>query len=340
MMKLSLMKQFFDSVDKDWQSPIADEIASKWFSEAPRVRCIRASANFAFHVLAGEREYLLRFNHASERQPEFIAGELAYIEHLAGRGVHVARPQPSLAGSLIESVTIPMGTFHGVLFEFLSGKHLNAEEMDAGAIERWGRALGEMHRASEGLKIPGRPDWSGQIEMVRQIVPRIETAVWKELDATEEMLHALPLTDANFGLIHYDFEPDNLVWADDEIGIFDLDDCAYEWLAMDISNALMSEFFDDRVERVDLADPRVQLFLKGYRSVRQMDEMEVRWMPLFLRLDNLVAFARVHRSISDGPMRDEPEWTTNLRQKLSRELDKYRESFQKHPIGKFSKGAL
>ena len=55
-------------------------------------------------------------------------------------------------------------------------------------------------------------------------------------------------------------------------------------------------------------------------------------MPLFLRLDNLVSFARVYRSIAEDPVENEPQWTTNLRRKLSRELDKCREGFENYPI--------
>jgi Ser/Thr protein kinase RdoA (MazF antagonist) len=339
MMKLGLMKQFFDSVDGEWRSPLADAIARQWFSGDFGAYCLRASANFAFIVKAEGRNYLLRFNHESERQAAFIAAELAFIAHLAARGVRVARPLPSLAGRLMESVPTPFGLCHGALFEFLPGEQLELEALDPEKIRRWGRALGEMHRAGEGLKIGGRPDWSAQLDWLRQVVPRRETLVWREADAVAERLQALPRSDANFGLIHYDFEPDNLVWSGAEIGIFDLDDCAYSWFAMDIVNALGSELFDDCIGRFDFTNPRLQGFLEGYRSARPIDDAELQWAPLFLRLDNLIAFARVYRSIAAGPVADEPQWTTDLRQKLQRMLDKYREAFQNYPIATQAPGA-
>jgi Ser/Thr protein kinase RdoA (MazF antagonist) len=340
MMKLNLMKQFFDSVDKDWRSPIADEIAARWFGAGFHAYCLRASANFAFKIRADGQDYLLRFNHASERQIEHIAAELAYIEHLAGNGIRVARPLPSLAGRLIESVSTPMGLFHGVLFEFLSGRRLDLADLDAKAIRHWGRALGQMHGASEGLKIEGRPGWQAQIAMIRALVPTSEILVWQETGAVEENLRKLPIHATNYGLIHFDFEPDNIVWVGEEIGIYDLDDCVYGWFVMDASNALSSELYDDRLESFDFTEPRLVWFLEGYRSVRSLSEQEVKWMPLLLRLDNLVAFARVYRSISDDPVGNEPEWTVNLRQKLSRELDKLRDSFRHYPIRDFVPGVV
>jgi Ser/Thr protein kinase RdoA (MazF antagonist) len=232
-----------------------------------------------------------------------------------------------------------MGIFHGVLFEFMPGKRLEFNELDAIAIERWGRALAQIHQASQGYKISGRMDPSSQIDMIRQIMPKSETTVWKEVDAAEELLRGLPASDENYGLIHFDFELDNLAWKDDEIGCFDLDDCAYEWFVMDISNAIMRELFDNQIERFDLTEKKLQLFLKGYRSVRRLDDEELKWLPLFLRFDNLITFARVYRSIAEGPEGQEPEWTVELRRKLSRELDKLRRGFQFTPIQEGYHGA-
>jgi Ser/Thr protein kinase RdoA (MazF antagonist) len=289
-------------------------------------------------VTAGEQDYLLRFNHASERTVETIVAELAFIEHLSACGVRVARPLPSLAGNLVESVMTDLGLFHSVLFEFLPGQTRELDELDMQSIEAWGQALGQVHQASQGLKIEGRLDWSGQINLLRQIVPPSETVVWREAAIIEALLVNLPRSSASYGLIHYDFEPDNQVWSEEGIGIFDLDDCAYEWYAMDLSNALCSELFDDRIERFDFSDIRLQGFIKGYRSVRNIDEQEVRWMPLFLRLDNLVAFARIYRSITDDPLEHEPQWTVDLRLKLGKELDKLRAGFQDYPVRDFLPG--
>jgi Ser/Thr protein kinase RdoA (MazF antagonist) len=334
MMKLSLMKAFFDTVDADWRSPIADQIAAHWLEAADQVQCIRASANFAFFARSGERKYVLRFNHASERQPETILAELTFIEHLAGRGVRVSRPQPSLAGNLLESVPTGMGMFHAALFEFLPGEHLELSAMDATHFERWGQALGEFHRASQGFQVDGRPDWRTQLDLARRCVPERRTAFHREAQAVERKLSTLPVTQANSGLVHYDFELDNLAWSAGEVGIYDLDDCMVAWYALDISNALASELFEDRVERVNLADERVQWFLRGYRSRRDIPDEELGWMPLLLRLDNLIGYARVHRSISEGshrnrtPVDPEPDWTTKLRRKLNRELNRLDKGFR------------
>lgn len=331
MMKLELMKRFFDTVDGDWRSPIADELASRWLLGAPSVRCIRASANFVFRVHAAGHKYVLRFNHDSERQPELIASELEYVQHLARRGIHVARPIPSLAGRTVESVATALGAFHGALFEALCGEEMELDNLGVEGLQRWGRALGDIHNASAGVAIAGRPTWADHLAMARQIIPRSEAAARTELDALEALLRELPVTAANFGLIHYDFELDNILWRDGQAGVYDCDDCAWYWFAADVVNALR-DLFDDRAERVDAHDERLQCFLRGYRSVRRLEERDLQHAPLLLRANNLVLFARVYRSLEEGPLPGEPPWTAQLRAKLSGVLDRYRQSFRDHPI--------
>jgi len=46
------MKRFFDTVDSEWRSPIAAQIASAWVGPESDVRILRASANFVCVVQA------------------------------------------------------------------------------------------------------------------------------------------------------------------------------------------------------------------------------------------------------------------------------------------------
>ncbi|MBN1148118.1 MAG: phosphotransferase [Anaerolineales bacterium] len=333
MIKLNLMKQFFDTVDQEWRSPIADQIAARWLGGETAVRCIRASANFVFHIKANQADYVLRFNHASERQVEVIAAELQYIQHLARHGVCAARPVPSPNDRYIESVPTSMGVFHAVLFEALPGEHLEFEALSAQDFERWGRALAEVHVASQDLQVD-RPYWRDHIATARRIIPKSERSAWQELAALEERLDELPCSRENFGLVHYDFELDNILWRQGKANIYDFDDCAYYWFVADIPYALR-ELFDDRLERFDFEDGRFQAFLRGYRSLRQMENEELGRIALFLRLHNLVAFARIYRSIVENPASEEPEWTVALRERLGGKLEQYREDFQDYPIGDF-----
>lgn len=331
MMNLGLMKRFFDTVDGEWHSPLLNQIVAPWFEGAVNVQIVRASANFVCFVEAPQGQYFLRFNHATERQPEWIAAELEYIQRVAEGGLRVSRPLPSRAGRLVESVDTELGVFHAVLLELIPGRHLEFDELDLPAFERWGRVVGQVHRAGQGPRIANRPGWTDWLAMARRTLPPSETLAWRELEAVEVALRALPVSDDTFGMIHFDLELDNLLWEDEQPGVIDFDDCSYNWLVADIAFALR-DLFENRPSNVDFADERLQAFLRGYRSVREISPEALRPLPLFLRLSNLILFARVTYSLAEGILPDEPAWLTTLRDHLAHMLAGYRQDFESHPL--------
>ena len=333
MMRLGLMKAFFDTVDTNWRSPLADQIGARWLGPEARIRLWRASANFVCMVDPPAPRYYLRFNHESERGPGEIAAELTFIEHLARQGIRTARPQPSRAGRLVESVVTEQGVFHGVLFEALPGAELAFEKLDLAGFERWGRALGELHRAAQGCPmeiLKDRPGWQERLALARREIPAAESLAWRELDTVERALRRLPQDADTYGMIHYDFEQDNLIWDGSAPGVLDFDDCGPYWYAADVAYALR-DLFADSSARIDLQDARLRAFVSGYRTARPLAEEALGDLPLFLRLHNLAAFARISRSIAGEPLAEEPTWLSGLRGKLAGILEGYREDFAQHP---------
>ena len=330
-MKLTLMKRFYDTVSDERRSPIAEEIAGRWFEDSVKVTVVRASSNFITHVETPEKTYYLRFNHSTERTREFIEAELSFIQHLTRQGVHANKPIPSLSDRIVETVPTEMGDFHGVLFEALQGKQFESDELNLEKFRYWGRALGKYHNISSGLVVSGVPTWKDHVSKIRSIVPKSDVVIWRELDSVEKKLNALPVNDRIFGIIHYDFEMDNLLWNEDSVGIVDFDDCAYYWYASDIAYALR-DLYEDRVVRFNIDDERVQSFLKGYRSLQPITDEDLSYSPFFIRLHNLYTYARLFRTIKDKPTPNEPQWVKNLRDKLRKKNETYREDIEMNPI--------
>ena len=330
MMKLILMKRFFDTVDDDWKSPIVDEISARWFDGGADARVLRASANFVVVVKAEDRRYFLRFNHSSERTTEFIAAELEYIMHLREREVNANAPVKSLNGNYIESVETEMGVFHCVVFEGLPGTQIESEELDLDGFERWGAALGELHEASDGYRDPSIPSWREHAEFIRETVK--EPIILEELETLEKRLESLPVGDS-YGVTHYDFEQDNLFWENGVPWILDFDDLVYFWHTCDIANALQ-DLHHRTSNRYDPEDPRIQAFIRGYRSKRRITDEDLQTIPLMILFDKVYVYARLVRSIEGSETPGEPEWVTNLREKLADSNEKTLKFIKENPLGK------
>ncbi len=292
--------------------------------------------NFVCEVTAAGQRYFLRFNHSSERAWAPIAAEVRYLEHLSRQGLRVARPIQSRFGEYVETVQTEIGTFHAVLFEALHGREMEIDELDERHFELWGQVLGRIHVASEGFTTPDRPSWSDHIALAKRFLPPREHCAREELAFVEEQIKELPVGPDSFGLIHFDFELDNIKWQQDEVAVLDFDDCSFYWFIADIPFALRS-LFHDCVSRVKPADPRFQAFMKGYSALRPMPVNAAGRIRVFLRMHNLITFAKILRSVEETTG-DEPVWTADLRKRLARKLDQYRQEFQSYPLRAFAGG--
>jgi Ser/Thr protein kinase RdoA (MazF antagonist) len=325
-MTLGLMKSVVATLN-EWRSPIADEILSRWEHDEGTAKYFRASANFVFIFKKANRDYILRFNSAGERSLNQIRAESEYLNFLAGEGVRVAVPILSLSGNYVETVQTSYGLFHGAVFEAVSGKQFNIDDLTPELCARWGKALGELHQAAQKYQRKGRPNWSKRLDQLLEYLPKDEKAARESFYQVEKKLSSLPINAQNFGLIHFDFELDNIIWRENRPWIIDFDDCAWYWFAADIAFALR-DLFDDGTS-VDLSSDSFFAFIYGYRSVRSIDQQEIEIIPVFLRMHNLISFARILQSVDRCDAVDEPEWAAELRKKLCGKLEHYRAGFQK-----------
>jgi len=328
MMKLSAMRALVMTLNEHDESPIANVIASRWDPDPGTVRFFRASANFLFLFKHSGQDYVLRFINANERTIDSIRAELTYIDHLASQGIHLAKPVRSLADNFVESIATDQGLFHAVAFERLMGEQYELSDLTSAMLTRWGQALGELHTAAQSYRGTGRVSWKDHLAMVDTRLPKDELAARATLNQVQEQLSRLPIHNDNFGLIHFDFELDNIIWNDRQVGVVDFDDSAYCWFGADIAFALR-DAFDDSAEKVSLENERAHHFINGYRMARSIDGKELACIPLFLKLHNLITFAKLHRSLESDEHQEEPAWSAKLRKKLYAKIMYYRGEFSK-----------
>ena len=326
MMNLSTMQAVVATVDAQWESDLADALLRSWDHDGGRAKFWRASTNFVFFFKKAGQDHVLRFNHASERTADTIQAELDYVNALAASGQRVANPVPSRTGHLVESIETMQGLFHAVVFEALPGKSIDLEEMTPNQLVQWGQALGELHQATTHYTKPGRPSWQDHLTMVAELVPATESSAHQEIERLTGELNQLECNPQNYGLIHYDFEPDNLIWHDGQPGIIDFDDCAWYWYVADIALAL-SDLFGDRPSQVDFTNATFRHFIQGYRTSKSIEQDELAQIPLFLRMQNLVSFARLYRAVTPVNPTGELPWMPGLREKLMAKMQFYRDEF-------------
>ena len=326
MMDLITMAKVVRTVDEKWKSSLAEEILERWGFDRGTVYYYRASSNFLFVFEKEGKRYFLRFSDASEKAYFQIESEIKILEYLRKQPIRVALPVKSKNENLIECVETDIGTYFAVVFEALPGKQLEIEDLEEVDFQTWGSQLGRLHKVFKGMPAEyysGRRSWQEQLHAALEQLPEHETAALKELKIIKDWAGGLACSDENFGLIHYDFELDNLSWSDDGIGMLDFDDCMNNWFAADIAFALR----DILKTSDDMENPLIKAFINGYESITQLDHQLVKDLPMFIRMHNLFTFISLLKIVNVPENIDLPEGLINLKGKLENYIEKYRVSF-------------
>jgi Putative homoserine kinase type II (protein kinase fold) len=247
MMKLSTMLKVDSTVDTQWQSRIAERILEHWEHDQGSAQFFRSSTNFVYVFCKGGERAFLRFADSAERTGAAIEAEMALLCWVASKGMIVTTPIASKNGRCVEKVETDLGTFHAVVFAELQGSQGAIEELSTAQFEVWGATLGKLHAMMhlyQDPRLSARRTRRDHLNMAQIYLPKDEPRVQAEFDHITSWLSALPVTETNYGLIHGDFELDNLFWQDDTIAMLDFDDCSYYWYVADVAICPQGSFCD------------------------------------------------------------------------------------------------
>ncbi|HLV08640.1 MAG TPA: phosphotransferase [Halanaerobiales bacterium] len=326
MMKLSTMKTIVDTVDEEWNSSFGEKIAGLWDYDEGTVKYFRSSANFIFIFRREGEDYYLRFNRSDEREKDSIEEEIRLLNYLNDVTSNIVKPIKSINNKYIESVKTDLGEYYAVVFKGLKGKQYEIEDIDTEQYYIWGKALGNLHKLINTIPKDmtiKRNSWKDHLNFIEDNLSEEEILAKRELEEVKRWVDSLEITDNNYGLIHFDFELDNLRWEDNVISILDFDDCSYYWYVADIAFALRDLFEDS----IDLTNSDFQEFIKGYESEFKIDKELLNDLSWFMRFHNLLSYTKLLRSIDILDYTDIPSWLLGLKKKLRRVVNNYRNSF-------------
>ena len=315
------LKYLFENKD------LAHMLLSNWeydIEDPKFLEYYRISANAVYWCKNQGDTFFLRFVSAEEKSKESILAELGFLRFLRNNGYPAVDTILSKAGNELETVTTPWGTYFAVAFKAASGKQISRIPLTDNIIFGLGKSLGELHKlSSEYNPVTNlRNDWKETMDWMEDVLSNFpdEVATKSELSILKEYFLKLPTTKENFGLIHYDFEPDN-VFYDETLKTYnpiDFDDAVYHWYAMDIEQSLDSIKDDMPEEQVE---PATNQFIKGYRSAYDISDHMLTLLPIFRRYANLYGYVRVLRSINEK-WNNEPKWMVDLRTRLENSLNR------------------
>lgn len=287
------------------------KIATQRYDIAPEnITILDGFESFIYQFQRSNGRFILRIGHSQRRSPDLIHGEVDWINYLAANGASVARAVHSARGELVEALDDGHGEqFLCTAFVEAPGDHIRREQVNGTFIHNYGRLLGRMHALAKAYQ-PANPvwrryDWDAPINNTAETqMPARETIALTKYRQVFEYLRHLPRDLDGFGLIHQDAHPGNFfVDKQNNLTLFDFDDCAYGHFIYDIAMVL----FYTANEEPDPAAHTAQFmpaFLAGYREENRLDPDWLSELPHFMKLREIDLFAAIHFSEEDG---DNPE---------------------------------
>lgn len=278
---------------------------------------ISASAVYPFDD-AGGRLCFLRLIPAEETSAAELQGELDFLGYLQRCGYPAMRPIPSSAGETLLTIGTPDGLWYASAFTGVPGQPLEDLPMTDALAGAYGAALGRLHALSMACtphqkcrSHAGVLAWAEGAFRACGAPPALAEACRD----TAQRLSALPRTAANYGMVHYDFEPDNVFWDGTACHAIDFGDAMLHFYAIDLVQAL------DELDGAYHA-----AFLRGYRAACPGSEADEADFPLMRRFRDLLSCARLHHCLSDVPD-VQPSWMPVLVQRLEQRRDELARRF-------------
>ncbi|SDW18014.1 phosphotransferase enzyme family protein [Paenibacillus sp. CF384] len=284
----------------------------------------RISSNAIYPFLKEGKTQLLRFAPIEEKSRTNIEAELAFIKYLQEHEYGVLVAVKSNAGEELAEIQTPWGGYYASVFERVPGSAMNQTDLTDEIVFSHGQALGELHRLSSEYEPGDQRRWSHR-EVLDWIDDQIkelpnEEAARSEVQLLRDYFAVLPIHSQNYGLIHYDYEYDNVFYDYETKRCYaiDFDDAMYHWYAMDIEQALDS--LQDCISE-ELYDHKKQRFLEGYSTAYALPENMESVLPALRRFANIYGYARLIRCVAET-WDHEPEWMQHLRTRFEHALSR------------------
>lgn len=278
----------------------------------------RISSNAIYPFAKGGAMRMLRLAPMDEKLENNVVGELEFIQYLRSMGYRAMKPVASKSGETVLKLQTQWGAYYASVFERVDGMQIEETDYNDAIMFQYGKSLGKLHQLSSQFQ-PKTRKWN-YLDAICWMIDELsnckntELAIMKINELSEE-LEKLPKTSNNYGLVHYDFELDNVFYSEETntCCVIDFDDGMYHWFALDIDQCLDSlaeELPNDKYEQAKA------MFLQGYETEYAITEETINMLPIMRRFANLFTYTRIQRAVKEK-CKVEPDWMIGLREHLS-----------------------
>ena len=230
-------------------------------------------------VKSAQHSYILRISHHHWRSLPDIDFELELLNFLHQRSLPVAYPIHTAGQTLFVTIPALEGDRYAALFPYAEGD-VPLGDLDCSQAELFGNTLGKLHLNGQDFQYHA-PSKLLTLKCLldnsfKKIAPFLETKpqnldyLQRKISEIKDKLSNLPQEAPYWGVCWGDPHSGNSHFTtDNEITIFDFDQCGYGWRAFDIAKFLQVSLSAGINRKVRDA------FFAGYLKVQAISEIEI-----------------------------------------------------------------
>ncbi|MEM8829867.1 MAG: phosphotransferase [Cyanobacteria bacterium P01_G01_bin.19] len=241
------------------------------------------------------KTYILKVSHHHWRSRSDIKFELEFLDFLHQQDVPVAHPIKTKSGELFVTVRAVEGDRHAALFPFAPGK-VPQGDLNVTQSKIMGQAVGKIHASSlefcndtprQTLDVKYLLDNSFQViapylERQSQDIIYLEQIIIQ----IKHQLSCLEQTSPFWSVCWGDPHSGNVHFTDDnQITLFDFDQCGCGWRAFDISKFLQVSLNAGIKRNVRDA------FISGYQAIQELTDAETSSLQALTQMAHIWAWA-------------------------------------------------
>lgn len=247
-------------------------------------KLFRTGINHTYFISSNETKFVFRVYCYKWRTKIEIEQELELLNLLKKNSLSVSYPIPDINGNFIQEINAPEGIRYAVLFSFAKGEKIRF--MSNETCYSIGNLLAKIHNVTENKKIE-RVNYNTEI-LLNESYNHLNSFFSEELDEMKflkeigkkisKKIDESNLLENKNGIVHLDIWYDNLsVNNENEITIFDFDNCGNGLLILDVGYFCKQLFFieSDKNEY----ELKTKSFLNGYQKIRNLSENEIELIP-------------------------------------------------------------
>lgn len=270
-------------------SDVQQALSAWGLQDCPSV-LIAARENEVFRVDAPHGPLVLRLHRMGYRNQAELVSELNWMAMLTSHGVCVPQPIPTLQGARCIAVNGRLADMLTFLDgqPLMSGGHWAAGFAPEDSASQIGTILAQLHDLSDRWQRPAgfsRPHWNvgGLVGPTplwdrfweNPVLTALQAQLFKAFrDRAGQDLAAL-VDGLDYGLIHADAVPENVMVSHDGVFLIDFDDGGFGFRLFDLATTA------NRLDRHDPTGAAGAQFLAGYLQARPIDLAP---LPLFRAL--------------------------------------------------------